>query len=178
MMARHPLGGLHTSGGRPPSEWSVRHDALCAEHGRARGATMVLHLGGATAHSWAYVTRLPTRRPRGVRFHPGALRCDVVSPLYDLLTRPGGAREERMRSGVTWWTNPTSQNLDRNARGGARWLKTIVSAASAATATTSCRVGQSSRERLNRSPPIVRPRRCRRTSRRLSVMRRTRRTNA
>src|SRR6266571_8333835 len=31
----------------------IRHDAPCAEHGRARGATMASHLGGATAHSWA-----------------------------------------------------------------------------------------------------------------------------
>jgi len=30
---------------------------------------------------------------RAVRFQPGALRHDVVSPLYDLLER-GGAREE------------------------------------------------------------------------------------
>jgi hypothetical protein len=40
------------------------------------------------------------RRPRGVRFHPGALRRDVMSPLYDLSRRGTGAREERMRSGV------------------------------------------------------------------------------
>ena len=40
-------------------------------------------------------------RPRGVRFHPGALRRDTVSPRYDLLAQPAGAREERMRSGVT-----------------------------------------------------------------------------
>src|SRR6266508_6565604 len=32
-------------------EWSARHDAPCAEHGRARGATMASHLGGATVHS-------------------------------------------------------------------------------------------------------------------------------
>jgi len=31
---------------------------------------------------------------RAVRFQPGALRHDVVSPLYDLLRRGGGAREE------------------------------------------------------------------------------------
>ncbi|MEK6912140.1 MAG: transposase [Candidatus Thermoplasmatota archaeon] len=31
---------------------------------------------------------------RAVRFQPGALRDDVVSPLYDLLRREGSAREE------------------------------------------------------------------------------------
>ena len=31
---------------------------------------------------------------RAVRFQPGALRHDVVSPLYDLLREGGGAREE------------------------------------------------------------------------------------
>ncbi len=31
---------------------------------------------------------------RAVRFQPGALRYDVVSPLYDLLREGGGAREE------------------------------------------------------------------------------------
>ena len=31
---------------------------------------------------------------RAVRFQPGALRDDVVSPLYDLLREGGGAREE------------------------------------------------------------------------------------
>ncbi len=31
---------------------------------------------------------------RAVRFQPGALRDDAMSPLYDLLARPGGAREE------------------------------------------------------------------------------------
>ncbi len=31
---------------------------------------------------------------RAVRFRPGALRRDVVSPLYDLLREAGGAREE------------------------------------------------------------------------------------
>ncbi len=31
---------------------------------------------------------------RAVRFRPGALRHDVVSPLYDLLREGGGAREE------------------------------------------------------------------------------------
>ena len=31
---------------------------------------------------------------RAVRFQPGALRDDVVSPLYGLLRREGGAREE------------------------------------------------------------------------------------
>jgi len=31
---------------------------------------------------------------RAVRFQPGALRHDVVSPLYDLLRRGTGAREE------------------------------------------------------------------------------------
>lgn len=35
---------------------------------------------------------------RAVRFQPGALRHDVVSPLYDLLRGGGGARDER--SGV------------------------------------------------------------------------------
>src|SRR5437879_11883082 len=45
------------------------------------------------------ITR-PRERPRGVRFHPGALRDDVVIPLYDLPGFLGGAREERMRSGV------------------------------------------------------------------------------
>ncbi len=31
---------------------------------------------------------------RAVRFQPGALRDDVVIPLYDLLREGGGAREE------------------------------------------------------------------------------------
>ena len=31
---------------------------------------------------------------RAVRFQPGALRHDVVSPLYDLFRRGTGAREE------------------------------------------------------------------------------------
>ena len=31
---------------------------------------------------------------RAVRFQPGALRHDVVSPLYDLSALPTGAREE------------------------------------------------------------------------------------
>jgi hypothetical protein len=31
---------------------------------------------------------------RAVRFRPGALREDVMSPLYDPLRRGGGAREE------------------------------------------------------------------------------------
>ncbi|HEY5538001.1 MAG TPA: transposase, partial [Thermoplasmata archaeon] len=31
---------------------------------------------------------------RAVRFQPGALRHDAMNPLYDLLARPGGAREE------------------------------------------------------------------------------------
>jgi len=31
---------------------------------------------------------------RAVRFQPGALRHDVVIPLYDLLREGGGAREE------------------------------------------------------------------------------------
>ena len=31
---------------------------------------------------------------RAVRFQPGALRDDVVSPLYDLLREGKGAREE------------------------------------------------------------------------------------
>jgi len=48
---------------------------------------------------------LPRERPRGVRFHPGALRNDVVIPLYDLPGLLGGAREERMRSGVTSGAN-------------------------------------------------------------------------
>src|SRR5438309_5038486 len=50
------------------------------------------------------ITR-PRERPRGVRFHPGALRNDVVIPLYDLPGLLGGAREERMRSGVTSGAN-------------------------------------------------------------------------
>jgi len=33
-------------------------------------------------------------KARGVWFHPGALRQDVVIPLYDPLRREGGAREE------------------------------------------------------------------------------------
>jgi len=55
------------------------------------------------AHSWASnrPTRPPIGRPSGVRFHPGALRRDVMSPLYDLPGLLGGAREERKRSGVT-----------------------------------------------------------------------------
>ncbi|TLZ72339.1 MAG: DUF1028 domain-containing protein, partial [Methanobacteriota archaeon] len=51
------------------------------------------------------ITR-PRERPRGVRFHPGALRNDVVIPLYDLPGLLGGAREERMRSGVTSGATP------------------------------------------------------------------------
>ena len=39
---------------------------------------------------------------RAVRFQPGALRHDVVSPLYDLLRREGGAREE-----------PSGEELDK-----------------------------------------------------------------
>jgi hypothetical protein len=82
-------------------EWHVRHDALGAEHGRARGATMGSHLGGATATRWGLdETGLPTGRPRGVRFHPGALRGDAMSPHYDFPGILGGEREERMRSGV------------------------------------------------------------------------------
>ena len=51
---------------------------------------------------------------RAVRFQPGALRHDVVSPLYDLLREGGGAREEP--SGVesvpiTW----ARQNLGHRA---------------------------------------------------------------
>ncbi len=47
---------------------------------------------------------------RGVRFHPGALRQDVVSPLCDLPALLGGAREEP--SGVephalSAWTEPS-----------------------------------------------------------------------
>jgi putative transposase len=41
---------------------------------------------------------------RAVRFQPGALRHDVVSPLYDLLRERGGAREEP--SGVEYATGP------------------------------------------------------------------------
>ncbi len=41
---------------------------------------------------------------RAVRFQPGALRDDVVSPLYDLLRGEGGAREEPsgVELGETW----------------------------------------------------------------------------
>src|SRR5437667_2945194 len=41
-------------------------------------------------------TALPSNEAlaRAVRFQPGALRDDVVSPLYDLLREGGGAREE------------------------------------------------------------------------------------
>jgi len=43
---------------------------------------------------------------RAVRFQPGALRRDVVSPLYDLLRGGAGAREEpsgeESQSGVAW----------------------------------------------------------------------------
>ncbi len=37
---------------------------------------------------------LKTALARAVRFQPGALRHDVVSPLYDLLREGGGARDE------------------------------------------------------------------------------------
>jgi putative transposase len=51
---------------------------------------------------------------RAVRFQPGALRHDVVSPLYDLSALPTGAREEP--SGVEWrqGSNPdvTEPRLD------------------------------------------------------------------
>src|SRR5436189_147666 len=44
-------------------------------------------------------TRPPMGRPRGVRFHPGALRDDVVIPLYD---RPGTARGRTGGAGAEW----------------------------------------------------------------------------
>src|SRR6266545_5046150 len=69
-------------------------------------------------------TRPPLGRPRGVRFHPGALRRDVMIPLYDPPGFLGGAREERKRSGVTlgsWWSDirhrpQTLQNGPTGAR--------------------------------------------------------------
>jgi hypothetical protein len=77
-------------------ERPARHDAHCAEHGRARGATMGSHLGDAWTA--AHGSTRPRERPRGVRFHPGALRDDAMSPLYDLLAqatrRTGGADAE------------------------------------------------------------------------------------
>jgi len=36
----------------------------------------------------------PRERPRAVRFQPGALRDDVVSPLYDPPRGGAGARDE------------------------------------------------------------------------------------
>ncbi len=61
---------------------------------------------------------------RAVRFQPGALRHDVVSPLYDLLREGGGAREEpsgaELRRGSTQTLqNPaiTSQRQRQRRRG-------------------------------------------------------------
>ncbi len=51
---------------------------------------------------------------RAVRFQPGALRHDVVSPLYDLLREGGGAREEPSgveSAPITW----ARQNLGHRA---------------------------------------------------------------
>ena len=51
---------------------------------------------------------------RAVRFQPGALRHDVVSPLYDLLREGGGAREEPSGVESRPGTNPdvTEPRLD------------------------------------------------------------------
>src|SRR2546422_565044 len=57
------------------------------------GVRRTSHLGGANGLSRA--STRPRERPRGVRFHPGALRDDVMSPLYDPLAWPGGAEANR-----------------------------------------------------------------------------------
>src|SRR5436309_4664532 len=45
-----------------------------------------------------YTLSLHDALPISVRFQPGALRDDVVSPLYALLREGGGAREEDRKS--------------------------------------------------------------------------------
>jgi len=91
-----------TSGGRPP---------LRCLPGMTRSAQNTGGTGrDATSRLGERGTGLETR-PRGVRFHPDALRRDTVSPLYDRLAQPAGAREERMRSGVLRGHHPqTGQN--------------------------------------------------------------------
>lgn len=53
---------------------------------------------------------------RGVRFHPGALRHDVVSPLCEPLRGGGGAREEP--SGVESLLGPGTQPISTKRRPG------------------------------------------------------------
>src|SRR2546425_11362545 len=83
--------------------------------------------GVASRRRWTRTdpTTRPRERPRGVRFHPGALRNDVVIPLYDLPGLLGGAREERMRSGVTSGANPDVTEISKMLNGAREFLPRV-----------------------------------------------------
>ena len=119
-----PIGSIASPSGRKTTVGRpVRYDAHSAEHGRTRGATnrriSEEERGQRTHGPTAYRSGQPaSREAKGVRFHPGALRNDAMSPLYDLPARPGGAREERMRSGVGRIKNRLTEPGTTVTRGG------------------------------------------------------------